>query len=297
MTALAYALRLSSRPEASQNGNEPYIGPRSFKRTSEDQRRFFGRDEEADEILSLISAHKLVLVYAQSGAGKTSLFNAQVIPTLESHVFQVLPMARVQVSESYPFTDSNNNNIKSSLPQIENIYIFNAIQSLKSIDNPKDTDLRETQLANKSLTEFLSDNFPNHIDDNGEVVPQVLIFDQLEELFNFSVNKWKEQQETFFKQISHALNANPSLRIVFIIREDHLAELDPFQSLLPEKLRPRYRLERLRKEAAMSAIRGPLETTTDLLQNGNRGGYRMGIPCLLVMLEKTLMLRKDFEKI
>ena len=89
-----------------------------------------------------------------------------------------------------------------------------------------------------------------NIDDNGKVVPQVLIFDQLEELFNFSTKKWKKQQEAFFKQISNALNNNSSLRIVFIIREDHLAQLDPFQSLLPEKLRPRFRLERLRAEVA-----------------------------------------------
>ncbi|MFY9796419.1 MAG: hypothetical protein WAK17_00515 [Candidatus Nitrosopolaris sp.] len=57
---------------------EPYVGPRSFGRDIVDQRRFFGRDEEGDEIVSLISAHKLVLVYAQSGAGKTSIFNAHL---------------------------------------------------------------------------------------------------------------------------------------------------------------------------------------------------------------------------
>ena len=36
--------------------SEPYIGRRSFRRDVEDQARFFGRDLETDEIISLISA-------------------------------------------------------------------------------------------------------------------------------------------------------------------------------------------------------------------------------------------------
>src|ERR687884_159658 len=74
---------------------EPYVGPRSFRRDVEDQSRFFGRDAETEEIVSLITSHRLVLIYAQSGAGKTSIFNAQVTPALESYGFNVLPLARV----------------------------------------------------------------------------------------------------------------------------------------------------------------------------------------------------------
>ena len=74
----------------------PYIGPRPFKRDKDDQSRFFGRDVETNEIVSLVTSHRLVLIYAQSGAGKTSIFNAQVTPKLEGYGFEVLPMARVQ---------------------------------------------------------------------------------------------------------------------------------------------------------------------------------------------------------
>ena len=61
---------------------EPYVGPQPFRRTIEDQKKFFGRDRESNELIALISSHNLALVYAQSGAGKTSIFNAQVIPVL-----------------------------------------------------------------------------------------------------------------------------------------------------------------------------------------------------------------------
>ena len=43
------------------------------------------------------------------------------------------------------------------------------------------------------------------------------------------------------------------------IREDFLAELDPFASLLPGALRTRFRLERLDRPSALAAIERPLE--------------------------------------
>jgi hypothetical protein len=94
-------------------------------------------------------AHKLVLVYAQSGAGKTSIFNAQVIPALENHGFEVLPVARVQVTTSTAISNSLKNGDNSNSPsQVGNLYILNAIQSLKSNIDPK-------LLADKSLTDRL----------------------------------------------------------------------------------------------------------------------------------------------
>ena len=114
-------------------------------------------------------------------------------------------------------------------------------------------------LSNKSLSDFLDEFFPAKVGIDGKPLPQVIIFDQLEELFNLFPKRWREQQTGFFKQVTEALSKNQHLRIVFVIREDYLAQLDPFSRLLPEKLRPRFRLERLRKEAAISAIKGPLE--------------------------------------
>ena len=67
----------------------PYVGPRSFERNAVDRDRFFGRDRETQEIISLIYSHPLLLIYAQSGAGKTSLFNTKIAPTLEARGFQV----------------------------------------------------------------------------------------------------------------------------------------------------------------------------------------------------------------
>jgi hypothetical protein len=85
----------------------------------------------------------------------------------------------------------------------------------------------------------------------------VVIFDQFEELFTFYPERWQDR-EGFFVRVSDALEGDPLLRVVFVMREDHIAQLDPYTPLLPEKLRTRFRLERLRKRATLSAVTGPL---------------------------------------
>ena len=113
-------------------------------------------------------------------------------------------------------------------------------------------------MSNKSLSEFLNEYFPSNDDADDSHISKVIIFDQFEELFNIFPKQWHKQQIIFFKQITDALNKNPHLRIVFVIREDYLAQLDPFSKVLPEKLRPRFRLERLRKDAAIQSYKGTI---------------------------------------
>lgn len=73
---------------------KPYVGPVPFER--KDQALFFGRQHEVEELFSLLTAHPVVLLYSQSGAGKTSLLNAGLIPVLEEARFQVIGSARVR---------------------------------------------------------------------------------------------------------------------------------------------------------------------------------------------------------
>ena len=74
--------------------NNPYVGPRTF--TAADRKRFFGREAEAASLLARVVSERLLLFYAQSGAGKSSLINARLIPQLrEEEGFSVLPVGRV----------------------------------------------------------------------------------------------------------------------------------------------------------------------------------------------------------
>jgi hypothetical protein len=55
-----------------------YVGPRPF-RTGE---TLYCRDHEADELAGLLISQRLVLAHSPSGAGKTSLIHAKLVPAL-----------------------------------------------------------------------------------------------------------------------------------------------------------------------------------------------------------------------
>jgi WD40 repeat protein len=220
----------------------PYVGPRPYER--EDSGRFFGRDQEASELLSLIVANRAVVLYAQSGAGKTSLLNASVIPALEAEGFEVFPVARVQGPALADVDPA----------QIPNIYVFYTLVSWASGEEC------DTQaLATETIAGFLAGR-PHLLDEYGDPAPRALIFDQFEELFTTFPQRWRDR-ESFFNQLNQALQNDPVLRIVFSMREDYVAQLDPYADLLPKNLKTRFRLERMRPEAALRAVRNPLAGT------------------------------------
>jgi WD40 repeat protein len=220
----------------------PYVGPRPYER--EDSGRFFGRDQEASELLSLIVANRAVVLYAQSGAGKTSLLNASVIPALEAEGFEVFPVARVQ---GPALADVD-------LAQIPNIYVF---YTLVSWSSGEECDAQA--LATETIAGFLAGR-PHLLDEYGDPAPRALIIDQFEELFTTFPQRWRDR-ESFFNQLNQALQNDPVLRIVFSMREDYVAQLDPYADLLPKNLKTRFRLERMRPEAALRAVRDPLAGT------------------------------------
>ncbi len=223
-------------PTFNQN---PYPGPRPFE--EDEQNRFFGRAREISDLTSLITAHQVVLLYAQSGAGKTSLLNAGVIPQLKKEGFAVLPIARVGTSVSPDI-------------QIQNIYVYNVLGTWAE----STTDL-QSSLTALSLWDFIQRR-EHPKDKRGFPLPLVAIFDQFEELFTSYPERWQERDK-FFDQVAVALTRDPLFRCLFVIREDFLANLDPHADLLPDRLRTRYRLNLLDADAARLAIEKPLEGT------------------------------------
>ena len=227
---------------AAAGGGNPYPGPRPFE--FGERPLFFGRDTEIADLTSLVTAHRLLLIYAMSGAGKTSLLNAGLIPSLEDQGFWVLPPARV----------------RGLLPQgldpsrIANIYVLNTVMGLRQESADPQS------LVTTTLADFLAAG-DHPTDDQGFVKPPVIVFDQFEELFSFYPERWTDR-EGFFRQISAALASDPLLRAILVMREDYVASLDPFAHLLPGRLDARYRLERLRHAAACAAVEGPLKGTS-----------------------------------
>ena len=63
-----------------------YPGPRSF--TADDRHLFYGRDAEKQELFRLIVLNDLVVLFGESGTGKTSLLQAGVCPVLETQQYK-----------------------------------------------------------------------------------------------------------------------------------------------------------------------------------------------------------------
>jgi hypothetical protein len=220
---------------------QPYIGVRSFQ--EEEKSLFWGREREAEEALSLIIVNRTSLIYAQSGAGKTSFVNARLIPGLRQEGFEVLPVARVAGLVPAGIDARN----------IANLYVFNSLVSLS------DFEADPGQLTQVTFARFLAGRA--HSTDNiGLPVPRAIIFDQFEELLTQYPDRWRERKQ-FFEQIRDTLEADPLLRIVFVMREEYLAQLDPFSSALPDRLRAHLRLEPLRELDALQAVVEPLKAT------------------------------------
>ena len=229
----------------------PYVGPRTFLK--EEGHLFFGRDREARDLSAIVAYDKLVLFYAQSGAGKSSLINTRLIPELENKLYEVLPVARV--SGNWPEGS-----------ETRNIYIYNLIRSLIK------REIESNSLVNLSLSQFLArlnedeggyfydSSLTTDIRSSGDIVPwpRALIIDQFEELFSTHPEAW-QKREDFFNQLAQAMQDDAYLWVVLVMREDYIAALDPYAHLLPGRLRTRYYMQRLSLEAAIKAVKKPVE--------------------------------------
>ena len=213
----------------------PYIGPRPYADDERERRLFFGRDRESADLLSLVLAERLVLFYAPSGAGKSSLINARLLPALRDESFAIL--GKVRVGGQLPDTLAHD--------AIANVYLFNLLRDLDQgrSDFPA--------LATQRLPAFLAaqPTDPDRPD-------RILIIDQFEELFTTYADQW-EKREDFFRQLGQALADDPHLWMMLTMREDYIAELDPYTRLLPNRLRVRYRLQYMDAAAALEAVKQP----------------------------------------
>jgi WD40 repeat protein len=215
---------------------EPYVGPKPFEERHSGI--FCGRDNEARDLLSVVIAQREVIVFAKSGAGKTSLLNAGLLPLLKREGFTVLGPARVSAPT------------RENAPE-DNIYVHNLQDSLAKswVSTPR---------TGETLAAFLKKGIAADQASRGLKEPTlaILILDQFEELSQYYPERWHER-EPFFVAICAALTENPLLRVVFSIREDHVADLTPFTPLLPE--RPYlFHLQQLDRGAAEAAVQVPL---------------------------------------
>ena len=159
----------------------PYRGIHPFRYV--DRAYFFGREETVTELLAKVLVSRLVLLFGESGTGKSSLINAGLIPALEKEGLNPERL-RVRPIPEEPIL------IERIQAKDEGGGRF--LPSIFADDKPAETST-ESQVAPCSLERFLktvrdTDAYP------------VLIFDQFEELFTlFAQDRDKAAKEEILR--------------------------------------------------------------------------------------------------
>lgn len=214
----------------------PYPGPRSFQRGE----RLYGRARETNELLDLLIAERIVLLYSPSGAGKTSLVQAALIPELEREGFRVLPPLRAGLPAD-PTAPGGNRYTLSLLQTLEEARPAGAQRPLRD-------------LAGLSLAAYLERYDPPPASGwHGDV----LIFDQFEEVLTVDPSD-RAGKLAFFEQVGEALR-DRNRWALFVMREEFIASLDPYLRPIPTRFDKgrRFRLELLGPAAARQAMQEP----------------------------------------
>ncbi|MBN8679915.1 MAG: hypothetical protein J0M29_16930 [Chitinophagales bacterium] len=238
-----------------------YPGLRPFERSQ--SAVFHGRQDDITRLTNLILRERLVVLFAKSGMGKTSLLQAGCAPEMERQDF-VPVFLRTERSDRPILTG-----------------IGEMLDKNPQIGGTDNTGLRPG--APQTLWEKMK---RLEFDLNGLPATPVLVLDQFEEAFTLSHTD--ESRRQFFNELAdlanetmpESLRANlleqfeyghidvqtmqwweqqPNVRIVLSIRSDFLHMIDRVSKNIPGILRNRYELLPLDREKARIAIVNPAQ--------------------------------------
>jgi len=217
-------------------GSNPYVGPRAF----EPDETLYGRGRELRLLATQLISERVVLLHSPSGAGKTSLIQAGLIPLLREENFHILPVARVNL-EPDPL---------AARAQGFNRYVYSVIAVLEE-GLPLEQRRPLPSLAGQTLDAYLSER-PRPA---GAPRSDMLIFDQFEEFLTTAPTD-REGKQAFFVQLGAALR-NTSRWALFSMREDYIGAAAPYVRPLPNRFEITFRLDLLGEDAALQAIQSP----------------------------------------
>jgi class 3 adenylate cyclase len=213
----------------------PYAGPQPFTPTMAD--KFFGRQRETKELLKLLSESRIVVLFAASGAGKSSLLNTHIRQRLAHQRYEVLIDARV--GGTLPE--------EIDISEIRNIFTYSAIYSLSQKARPA---------PECRLSDYLRTRSPEPGSQG-----RVLILDQFEELFTQYPNR-HEDRAGFFEDLIAAMNDDRTLRVILAMRKEYLSDIEQLAEQLAKEadvpLMRRFRLNCMERAQALEAITAPI---------------------------------------
>ncbi len=238
-----------------------YPGLKPFERTQ--SAVFYGRKDDVQRLSNQIEREQLVVLFAKSGIGKTSLLQAGVGPELEheGYVPIFLRADKTDLTLVARYGD-----ILAQHPQMGGI-------------NTTGERPGQPQTLWERMKRF-------EFDFNGLPATPILVFDQFEEIFTLGHSlqsrsqflseladlcngpmpeslrsnlaaRYEAGETGLTSEVMHWWEEPPEIRVVIAIRSDFLHLLDEISPIIPGILKSRYQLQPLNRLQAQSAIEAP----------------------------------------
>jgi hypothetical protein len=226
--------------------SEPYRGIEEFRFV--DAPIFFGRQNEASALLRLVTIYRGVLLFGDSGAGKSSLINAGLMPMAVEDGFAP-ERIRVQPKAGEEFV-------------IERIAPADDSQYLPSIFADKD-DARRIGISAAEFRKRIDERCGRR---TGGGVRPILVFDQFEELVTLTEQRRSTAEASqVYETIAGTLldllrDETLPVKLLFVFREDHHAKLSKFFARYPNLSDHSLRLEPLHVRELRTVIEGPFRS-------------------------------------
>jgi WD40 repeat protein len=215
----------------------PYRGIRPFRYV--DHAIFFAREEETRRLASLVAVYRGVMLYGDSGDGKSSLINAGLLPEVMELGFRP---ERVRVQ---PRTDEEL-----------------VVERIATADD--DSERLPSLLAagdDESARVVLStEAFEQRVHDACATERPLLVFDQFEEILTlFEEPGAEEVQQRIVDLLVRLLRAPLPVKVLLAFREDYLGRVKQLLSACPELVDQALRLGPPAADALPTIIAGPFE--------------------------------------
>lgn len=231
--------------DAGTEALNPFVGLRPFE--SEESLLFFGRREQAIELLQRLHATRFLAVVGSSGCGKSSLVRAGLIPKLKAG-FLVEERDLWHIATMKP-GDAPLENMAVALLESASVEASKAnINSLVEAVRGEGA-----QAVITRLQEALGDEESNLL----------LLVDQFEELFRFALRdddpvKRNEAEEFVALLLELAAQRELAIFVVLTMRSDFIGDCDNFFGLPEAMNQSQYLVPRLTRRQRQEAIEGPI---------------------------------------
>lgn len=221
-----------------------------------DSKIFFGRDNEIEKLYEMVFHTNLILLYGQSGTGKTSIIKCGLANKfLETDWYDMYVRRR----------DNLNKSLVRSLEQ--------------AAETPFEPEMSIKDMVYSLYLDYMK--------------PIYLIFDQFEEIFILGS---EEEQDTFFKSIKELIEEEVPVTVILSMREEYIALLYKYEQMIPQLFNKRIRIEPMSYTNLRQVVTGTCdafeidienqeETVTQIIKNIS-DGHTVQLSYLQVYLDK-----------